>query len=159
MGYQLAGAISAPILTAVLDGPVASRSDGLITWKPSKPNVAVGTLEVEVQVGGCSDALLGITLLRARPDRIRMQYFMNGVSVFRLDVNDKHNGWDINTHTHRYVPGDGSWITRPLDDFVHVPFGPTVPRGIEKECFEAFADLVNVQLTDPYWVEPWKEGR
>lgn len=155
-GYPVA-AVTYPTLRVILDGPRVARSAGPITWKNS-PNTAVGILPVDVTVDHCRTASLRIKLLRLRPYEIGLQYIVNDAPMHRVDVNAVHNSWELNTHSHTYVPSDGSETAAVVDDFIHVPFGPSVPRDTFRKCFEEFAKRVHVALIEPYWSDPWKGG-
>lgn len=112
-------------------------------------------MAVRTEVIDCSSGLLRIYLLRPRPDRIHVQYLVNGVPIRRLDVNDAHKQWRDKTHKHTYIPALGAEDAYLPDDIPEVPLGPTVAPGTYRAVFEAFAAECFVELPDNYWTEPW----
>jgi len=120
-----------------------------------KPTTQQGVLKVATSVADCAGGLLRIYFASARPDRLHVQYMMNGVSIRRLDVNDDHRGLPLGTtHKHTYLPATGAESFYVPDDIPHVPLGPTVVEGTYRQVFEAFASECFIELPPGYWTEP-----
>lgn len=146
MTVSTMGVLLSPLAKAVAVGP--------IRWNWKRPNVVEGRLDVQTEVGVCPAGRLSIGILTARPDTVRLQYIVNDVAVFRVCVNDKHNGWSPMTHSHTYIPATGRERDEKLPDFCPIPRGPSVARGTYKRSLTEFAALVSVDLPPGYWSEP-----
>ena len=155
-----AGAITQPSLRYLLETPRTGHSNGSIQWT-RRGGAYAGRLEVTSSLAECQEVALGTRFSLARPSTIHFQYLMNGVPAYRVDINDRHNGWAVCTHAHRYNPADGSEIPIRLDKstFPHVPIEPAIPFGTTRACFERFAELVNVDLKGTYWTDPHQGWR
>lgn len=157
---QAPGAIHSPDLKALLDGHHSMRSSGQLSWKITGA-VAVGELSVECQSAVVDGPRLRVHLKRERLSSPGFQLLGNGVALFRVDVNGKHDGWDLCTHKHVYVPADGRETAERmgLADFPAVPMRPGVPAGAIREMFERFASMSKVDLVGDYWSDPGKGWR
>jgi hypothetical protein len=146
MTHSTMGALLSPLARAVGVGPVRW------TWK--RPNVVEGRLAVQTEIGVCPSGRLSIGILTARPDTVRLQYIVNDVAVFRVCINEKHNGWSPMTHSHTYIPATGAEREEKLPAFCPIPRGPTVATGTYERSLKEFAALVSVALPPGYWNEP-----
>jgi hypothetical protein len=152
VGRYPANAVSNASLAVLLSPLAKAKATGVITWAVKKPNCHEGQVGVTTVVENCMSGRLRIYFVTPRPDRIHLQYLVNGVPIRRLDVNDAHRRTD-QTHKHTYQPPDGESFYIP-DDIPEVPRGPTVAPGIYRRVFDAFARECHILLADGYWVEP-----
>lgn len=155
-----AGAITLPSLTYLLDTPRTGRSNGIIQWT-KRGGAYSGRLGVTSSLTECRNVALGVRFALERPSTIHFQYLVNDVPAYRVDINDKHDGWGVCTHAHRYIPADGSEKAIQLDasTFPAVPIDPVIPCGTTLACFKRFAEVVNVELEGTYWTDPHQGWR
>lgn len=149
-----AGVVTDVAIGALLSSLSRSRAVGVIAWS-SKAGLVWGEIAVLTEVAECTSGRLVLRFVEPRPDRIHVLYFVNGVPIRRLDVNDSHRGLAPNTtHKHRYIPQSGAESVYVPEDIPSVPLGPTVALGTYRSVFEAFASECFVELPAGYWTEP-----
>lgn len=124
-----------------------------ITWA-GVGTTRQGRMAVVGNSNSWETAHVGITLLAHRRGRIRMQLVVNNLPFFRVDINDTHNGWGIQTHSHRLEASTGREIACKVDDFDYVQDDPSVPTGTEERCLRDFSRMIRLELQDDFWKEP-----
>jgi hypothetical protein len=155
LAKHTANVIDTKTVDSLLSTLAQARAFGQLAWDRQKPNTLQGRIEVATAVADCSTGALRIYVATPRPDRIHVQYLINGVALRRLDVNDDHRGLPPGTtHKHKYVPQSGQESFYVPKDIPAVPLGPTVAAGTYRKVFEAFAFECFIELPDGYWTEP-----
>lgn len=146
-------ALTSTDLAALLSPLAKATAVGQLEWRLKKPLCHEGVIEVRTVIADCPLGTLRIYFVEPRPDRVHLQYLVNGSWVRRLDVNDEHRGVE-NTHKHTHIPATGREGVYTPDDIPEVPVGPTVAPGTYRRVFEAFAAECHIELPDGYWTEP-----
>lgn len=155
MATHMAGVFTSQDLEALLSPLGRARAAGTISWVPKGPRCWIGTLPVRTTFDSGADSALQLGLKLPAPDQPNLQYLVRGVAVRRCDVNETHRGHPpFTTHKHTYDPKTGAEGSYLPDDIPRVAMGPTVPRGIYRAVFDAFAAECFVELGEGYWTEP-----
>lgn len=98
LGRYTVNAVTATTVEALLSTVAQATAVGSLSWESKKPVTWMGRIEVTTALNDCPVGMLRIAYVTPRPDRIHVQYLVNGVPVRRLDVNDSHKDWIDVTH-------------------------------------------------------------
>lgn len=153
------GIVGQPEMRVLLSPSARARATGKLGWRLIKPKCHEGSIQVQTDVQSCEYGSLRIYFVDPAPSEFSLQYFTGiqnsrRVPVRRLDVNGDHNDWINQTHKHRFNPDTGHEAAYIPTDIPEVPHGPTVPIGVYRRVFEAFASECHVTLPDNFWSEP-----
>lgn len=153
MGSYTPNMILPNSLQALLYGQIRSFTAGQLEWI-EKANSSTGEIFAVLAVHGCRNGRLIMNHRRLIPFRPTFSFVVNDVPAYRVCVNDDTNGV-AGTHGHRYLPATGGEYPHSLSaNFLMIKDRSRPTNAELKAAFEEFADLVNVDLNDGYWVDP-----
>lgn len=143
-------------LNALLHINSGSFTEGYLEWiRPG--GTAKGEISAVLVVQGCRNGRLMMTVNIRSPFRPTFAFVVNDVPAYRVCLNSDTAGVQ-GTHGHRYQPGSGAEIAISLAGRFGMIKDKMRPGSDDlRKAFEEFAGLVNVDLNDGYWVDPWEE--
>lgn len=146
--------LSSTQVGALLSPLSRAQGGGVMIWQERLTDI-LGTIAVQHNVDGCDDVRISLRVVPARPWVLHLVYQVNGIPLRRVDTNDIHNGWGLETHEHAYDPMTGKETCVRLENFP----APTVMQRPVTEAelqtsFEAFAKRFCVELGSRYWTTP-----
>lgn len=130
---------------------LGGTATGPVVWSYARPRLS-GVIPVSTFVGTADGASLRFYAAERKSDQPSMQYLVNGVAAYRVDVNAIHNGDARATHWHQYLP-DGTEECIQEDLGITLAWG-TIPTAEQyREVTQRFATHVNVKLPTDFWTD------